>query len=342
MKQTLKPYSIHFVCRGNTYRSRLAAAYMNTLLGAEFTVSSSGIESKRAAIKTVESYTKAVANANNLKHGITGQKTQTTDALLQAADVLVFMNKDVYDEAVRTYQFDTRKALVWHVPDMDPELKAQLIAGHHEADLTAIATHTFKSIKRYCDKLFPYLTSTAWTDVVEPDNTETSLRLPVAWVADRGLWHRGIHVVAKTVDGKFVVGKRTKQIVFAPGMLEISLGGGLDSGETPHRAAARETHEELGIHLPEKLFRPLFTFRQHSYHPHYKKYTRTHLYVYSVTLPVHSARLHPQASEVDELRLLSKRQVMRMLRTHRVAHFGRLKYDYQLYKKAVAYSLQEA
>jgi 8-oxo-dGTP pyrophosphatase MutT (NUDIX family) len=186
--------------------------------------------------------------------------------------------------------------------------------------------------------LYVYLTHTAWVDVVDAHNQKANMRLPIGWATDRGLWHRGVHVVVRTSDGKFVVGKRTKSIVFAPGMLEISLGGGIDSGETPIQAAQRETHEELGALLHEKDFRPLFTHRLVGYHPHYHKHTKVHLYVYDVVLPVHSSELRPQPEEVEEIRVLTKNQVRLLLRTHRMRHFGRLKWSYKLYSKAVAYS----
>lgn len=335
-----KPYQIHFVCRGNTYRSRLAAAYFASLVegDARFAISSSGIGAHHASTKTSEKYTKATAKAHKLIHGVAAPKTQTTNLLLQNADVIVFMNKDVYDEALRTYEFDSRKAQVWHVPDVTPEYKQAMLAKHSEQALVDGVAGTFQNIRHHCDELHHYLTYTAWVDVMTVDNQMTGLRLPMAWATDRGLWHRGVHVVVQTADGKFVVGKRAGSIVFAPGMLEISLGGGVDTDEHPLQAAQRETHEELGVQLPEKHFRPLFTYKQAAYHPHYKKHTKTHLYVYAVKLPVHSTRLRPQPGEVDELRLLTKRQVKHVLATHRMEHFGRLKWGYKLYKKAVAYS----
>jgi protein-tyrosine-phosphatase/8-oxo-dGTP pyrophosphatase MutT (NUDIX family) len=336
MKTKQTPLIVHFVCRGNTYRSRLAAAYMEGLVDARFSISSSGISATGGTIKTAELYTQATANAHGLHIG--GLKRQTTSALLQAADVIIFMNKDVYDDACKSYDFDIRKAQVWHVKDMDPVVKQEILKEQNEAAWIAASAHTFKLIRKHCDQLYAYLTSTAWVDVVDATNTAAGLRLPMAWVADRGLWHRGVHVVVQTADGKFVVGKRSNTIVFAPGMLEISLGGGIDSGELPLEAAQRETHEELGIQIAAKHFRPLFLYKLHSYHPHYNKHTRCHLYVYSVTLPIHSARLQAQPSEVAEIRLLTKRQVHHVLRTHRMEHFGRLKWGYKLYAKAVAYT----
>jgi protein-tyrosine-phosphatase/8-oxo-dGTP pyrophosphatase MutT (NUDIX family) len=339
MKQPTKPFQIHFVCRGNIYRSRLAAAYMATLLDGRFAVSSSGVEAAQGPIKTISPYARATAKVHQLAHQISAHNTQTTNKLLTAADVIIFMNKDVYDDALRMFIFDIRKALVWGVEDIEPKVARRLALKPSERAYVEAAAAAFKNIQRYCDELREYLTHTSWVDVVDEQNRSTGLRLPMAWATDRGLWHRGVHVVVQTPDGKFVVGKRTNDIVFAPGMLEISLGGGIDTGETPLQAARRETREELGVHLPGTHFRPLFTHRIHSFHPHYNKTTRGHVYVYAVTLPKPDPMLRPQPGEVAELRLLTKRQVRSMLRTHRVANFGRLKWDYVLYRKAVDYAL---
>lgn len=334
-----KPYTIHFVCRGNVYRSRLAAAYFETLDDGRFKVTSSGIATIEAEAKSFSPLAKPTAKKYGLSHELDRPKLQTTDKLLSDADVIIFMNKDVYDDARKEFDFDNRKCLVWHVSDFNFKRMQHLLEQHDNNQLLGAVAPTFRHIKKLCDDLYTYLTHTAWVDVVDAQNEPSGLRLPMAWVTDRGLWHRGIHVIAQTADGKYVVEKRSKDIVFAPGMLEVSLGGGVDSGEHPLQAAARETHEELGVKVHEKLFHPLFMYKQVGYHPHYKKQTRAHLYVYAVELPVHSKDLRPQLSEVAEIRTLSRRQVKQLLASHRIRHFGRLKWGYQLYRKAIAYSV---
>lgn len=336
MKQ--KPFSIHFVCRGNTYRSRLAAAYMATLLDDRYVVSSSGVGTHRAKIKTSERYTKAIAKQHNLTHGITTPKTQTTDEVFAAADIIVFMKKDVYDEALRKYTFDARKATIWRVADLTAADRAEYDSTKDVEVVRDIAEAAFQKIRRQCDELHGYITRGSWVDVFDKEDQPAGIRLPINWVGDRGLWHRGIRVVVRTADGKYVVGKRSSTMVYGPGMLEVGVGGLIDSGELPRRAAARETHEELGIRAPAQEFRPLFKYRVTSYHPHYRTRTRVHIYTYTVTLPVHSSDFHPQEEEVAASYLLSPRQTKHLLRTHRLQHYGRLTWDYKLFRQAVAMS----
>jgi protein-tyrosine-phosphatase/8-oxo-dGTP pyrophosphatase MutT (NUDIX family) len=342
MKQTQqKPFSIHFVCRGNVHRSRLAEAYMRQMSLDGFEISSSGVEALEYPKKTRSSFTEMVLDHQpQLRPYMAGDRQQTNKELLQKHDVIICLDKSVYDDAVRWFQLDPRKTQVWHVEDING--RAARIGGDikDKSVVSELEDSIFAFIKTNCDKLTDYLTGTSWVDIVDEHNRATGMRLPMAWATDRGLWHRGIHIVVRTSDGKYVVGKRANKIVFAPGMLEITLGGGIDTGEKPLQAAQRETHEELGLQVSEKHFQPLFKHKLHSYHPHYKKRTKTHLYVYALDLPVHSAHLQPQPSEVEELRLLSPRQVNRILRTHRMRHFGPLKWNYKLQNKAIAYTNQ--
>ncbi len=303
IKQPHEPFRILFLGHDNTTDSRLAATYMTSLL--------------------------------DKKHYIVGYNStgahmsHTTKNMLTVADVIIFMNKHAYNEAERVYDFDIRKSLVWHIPSSS--IASERLPVH-------APTGAHQTIRRHCEKLRDYLTQAPWVDVVDNANKPTDLRLPLAWVTDRGLWHRGIYVIVRTHDGKFVVAKRSQSIIFAPGMLEISLGGGVDIGENPRRTAQRETYEELGIYAHEKDFQPLFIWRQVGYHPRYNKQTKAHIYAYAVTLPEDISKFTPQLEEVAEIRILSKRQVLHLLRTHRMKHFGQLAWGYKMYQKAIALS----
>jgi isopentenyl-diphosphate delta-isomerase len=323
------------------HRSRLAEAYMKTLPLEGFTYSSSGVEAEYYTPKFKSPYTDVVLNRHPLlKPHMSTQRQQSTKELLAKPDVVVCLDKSVYDDAASKFDLDPRKTQIWHVEDINKRVTRIRTDLNDWNAIPELEDDIFAKIKQECDQLAKYLTKTAWVDVRTADNQLTGLRLPMEWITDRGLWHAGVHVVVRTSDGKYIVGKRDNKIVFAPGMLQITLGGGIDAGETPIQAARRETHEELGVDLHEKHFEPLFTYKLHSYHPHYKKRTKGYVYVYSARLPVHSTHLRPQPGEVEELRVLTPREVKRALRTHRVKHFGPLQWTYKLYDKAIAYSDQ--
>ncbi|HSX06924.1 MAG TPA: hypothetical protein VLG92_04330 [Candidatus Saccharimonadia bacterium] len=158
MKQKQEPFMIHFVCRGNTYRSRVAAAYTATLIDDRFRVSSSGIETYNSSIRTSELYAQAIAHAHNLTFGMDDPKTQTTDDLLSGADVIVFLNQDVYSDALTRYSFDTSKALAWDIADIELSVRTEILASKSEPAQVQATAATFQQIKEHCDTLYAQLT----------------------------------------------------------------------------------------------------------------------------------------------------------------------------------------
>lgn len=149
------------------------------------------------------------------------------------------------------------------------------------------------------------------------------------------MWRRGVHAVVTTANGKFVVEQRSKDIVFAPLLLDVSLGGGIDAHETPRQAIIRELAEELGVRVKPEQVTHLDTRKWGAYHPHYKKYTNTFLYSYHIKLTLDDPIFVLQEHEVRQVRLLSRRQLARLLRRHRLKHFGKLNYGYKYYTDIV-------
>jgi protein-tyrosine-phosphatase len=111
---------IHFICRGNAFRSIIAEAYLNSLAIKDWIVASSGTAAASEKARNVASYGKTLELLE--KHGIrefakVGYGDQLTQSRLERADIAVCMNQRVYDECLRyvTFPADPR---IWSVADL--------------------------------------------------------------------------------------------------------------------------------------------------------------------------------------------------------------------------------
>jgi len=66
-------------------------------------------------------------------------------------------------------------------------------------------------------------------------------------VHQRGLWHRGVHVLLFTNDGKLLVQQRSKDRVQSPSALDCSVSEHVKAGEDYYSAAVRGLKEEIGV-----------------------------------------------------------------------------------------------
>ena len=66
-------------------------------------------------------------------------------------------------------------------------------------------------------------------------------------VHQRGLWHRGVHVLLFTREGKLLVQQRSKDRVHAPLALDCSVSEHVKAGEDYYSAAVRGLQEEMGV-----------------------------------------------------------------------------------------------
>ena len=111
---------IHFICRGNTFRSIIAEAYVNSLALEDVSALSSG---------TAATFYKARNLANHRitlelleVHGLrgfakVGYGDQLTQSRLDKADITVCMNQRVYGECLRCVTF-SHSPRVWSVADI--------------------------------------------------------------------------------------------------------------------------------------------------------------------------------------------------------------------------------
>ena len=306
----MKQRHIHFVGHTDRYRSRMAALYLRRLVPKEWVITSSGAT------------------------------TTMSQAAFDAADIVVFLDKASYEHALKLLALDARKVAVWDILPLQTYVKRYHLDVAKKADLQRAVEVILKRVKSHCDELYRYISQGSWVDVVTSKNELTGIKLPIAWVNDRGLWFRSAHVVLLTPKGEVLLEKRSPIITFAPGKLDITLGGAVDAGETPLQAAVRETHEELGIRLAPSQLRRVAVTKENSWHPSLQTHSRTIRYVYTAQLRPDQMLINTDPLEVGGIAILSRHELKTLLRTHRARHFGALPTTYRFYSDVVAQSLK--
>jgi protein-tyrosine-phosphatase len=110
---------IHFICRGNTHRSRLAEAYAgsSTAQVADVAVVSSGIEADRDLNGSIVAFVKRTLENDNLLQFTGTTWTQTTQPMIDGADVLIFMSDDVFEDAREQFRVPVERSQRWQIPD---------------------------------------------------------------------------------------------------------------------------------------------------------------------------------------------------------------------------------
>ena len=111
---------IHFICRGNAFRSIIAEAYLNSLEIKDLVVLSSGTAAASEKARNLASHGKTLELLE--QHDIRefakpGYGDQLTQPRLESADVTVCMNQRVYGECLRCVAFSASPR-IWSVADI--------------------------------------------------------------------------------------------------------------------------------------------------------------------------------------------------------------------------------
>lgn len=143
--------TIHFICRGNTYRSRLAETYLNSLQLDNIQALSSGIEASLNLSGIIGWYTQRIIQKHNLVNFEKPTWNLTTKEILEKSDFVVFMNDDIYDYCVNNLNFSSEKYETWKIIDTGPYDPRW--ANATEMEKIEITENTFKEIKKKVDEL---------------------------------------------------------------------------------------------------------------------------------------------------------------------------------------------
>jgi len=111
---------VHFICRGNAFRSIIAEAYLNSLKFKNLRAISSGTAAAADRARNLAAYTETLELL--AKNGIrefakTGYGDQLTPSRLAGAGVVICMNQRVYDECQRLVGLPAGTR-VWPVADI--------------------------------------------------------------------------------------------------------------------------------------------------------------------------------------------------------------------------------
>jgi protein-tyrosine-phosphatase len=136
--------TIHFVCTGNIYRSRLAEAYCASKCLPGIQVSSSGIGAGHNGPDPISPYAADILARYRLDAWAAKHWQRTTATLVEASDVLIFMESEHHRFCQNWIDPNRHTFEIWDIEDLGP-IPAEQIPGKVE--------HTFSLIRQRTDAL---------------------------------------------------------------------------------------------------------------------------------------------------------------------------------------------
>lgn len=141
---------IHFICRGNAYRSLMAEAYFNSLGLKDVIAVSSGSVADANIEKNIPNLARSVAllERNGLGAYTKRASHQLSNDRIEKDDIVVCMNQRAYDESVQIVPLP-KDTIVWDITDMGEEADPP---SDEEARIKH-AEYTLERIKEKVDEL---------------------------------------------------------------------------------------------------------------------------------------------------------------------------------------------
>lgn len=137
---------IHFVCSGNTFRSRLAEAYLKSRNIPSLLVSSSGIRAQANFNGPICRYTAELLQDKGLTEYASPHWTQSTKEIIVSQDVLIFMGPEHYEFCKNDLGCNLNNHEIWNIDDMPKEYHG------NQSKVDTFARETFEKIKNHVDE----------------------------------------------------------------------------------------------------------------------------------------------------------------------------------------------
>lgn len=133
--------TIHFVCVGNTYRSRLAEAYLNSKNISNIHSISSGIHAIDNTHGPISRFTERLTRMYALNRFTKIGWTQTSETLLNCADLTIFFNEATHAHCVTHHGFHSDNFEIWNIRDLENTIQT-------ERDKIIATENTFAIIRK--------------------------------------------------------------------------------------------------------------------------------------------------------------------------------------------------
>lgn len=111
--------TVHFICAGNVYRSRLSESYFNSKKPKNLKCFSSGIIAGVDLIGPICWLAQRIIEENRLSSYMSFSFQKTSKDLLQKADFTIFMEQYMYEFCKTEFGFNSEKYEIWNILDLD-------------------------------------------------------------------------------------------------------------------------------------------------------------------------------------------------------------------------------